>query len=264
MDRDDIRRPSRPARVRAARGRRRPRPIGRRPGAFAAEDEALHDYVPDAQDPMRLLRRISALHTERWQDHFSSIAKDAILVKVNDRVLHYWGSDGFYRIYPTSVPLTEEMTRRGRTSVTLKRPDPDWRPTAAMLRRHPTCRPTCRRGPTTRSASARSTSAGPPTASTAPTTSARSAGSRPAAASGSSTSTSSRSTTAPRSARRSAHLTHRSGPVRAAEFAPDAVRGASRPPPEPRRAFAWRHGAPAAAHGDCAAGAPRSRAVLLI
>jgi L,D-transpeptidase ErfK/SrfK len=58
-------------------------------------------------------------------------------VKVNDRVLHYWGADGFYRIYPTSVPLTEEMTRRGRTSITLKRPDPDWRPTAAMLARRP-------------------------------------------------------------------------------------------------------------------------------
>ena len=51
-------------------------------------------------------------------------------------MLHYWGSDGFYRIYPTSVPLTEEMTRRGRTSITLKRPDPDWRPTEAMLKRN--------------------------------------------------------------------------------------------------------------------------------
>ena len=104
--------------------------------AFAAED-ALHDYVPDSQDPMTILRRISGLHTRRWQDHFSSIEMDAILVNVNDRALHYWGSDGFYRIYPTSVPLTEEMTRRGRTSVTLKRPDPDWRPTAAMLKRRP-------------------------------------------------------------------------------------------------------------------------------
>ena len=123
--------------------------------AFAAEDdEALHDYVPDSQDTPRLLRRISGLHTERWQNHFGSIAQDAILVKVNDRVLHYWGSDGFYRIYPTSVPLTEEMTRRGRTTITLKRPDPDWRPTAAMLGAIPTCRPTCRRGRTTRSASA--------------------------------------------------------------------------------------------------------------
>jgi L,D-transpeptidase ErfK/SrfK len=93
--------------------------------------------VPDAQDAPRLLRRISGLHTEEWQNHFSSIANDAILVKINDRALHYWGSDGFYRIYPTSVPLTEEMTRRGRTSITLKRPDPDWRPTPAMLKRNP-------------------------------------------------------------------------------------------------------------------------------
>ena len=106
--------------------------------AFAAtEEEALHDYVPDSQDLPRLLRRISGLHTRRWQDYFSDISQDAILVNVDDRVLHYWGSDGFYRIYPTSVPLTEEMTRRGRTSVTLKRPDPDWRPTPAMLKRNP-------------------------------------------------------------------------------------------------------------------------------
>ena len=107
-------------------------------GALAAtEEDALHDYVADSQDSMQLLRRISGLHTERWQDHFNSISQDAILVKVNDRVLHYWGADGFYRIYPTSVPLTEEMTRRGRTTITLKRPDPDWRPTEAMLRRRP-------------------------------------------------------------------------------------------------------------------------------
>ena len=117
-------------------------------GALAAtEEDALHDYVTDAQDPMQLLRRISGLHTERWQDHFGSIGQDAILVKVNDRVLHYWGSDGFYRIYPTSVPLTEEMTRRGRTSVTLKRPDPDWRPTEAMLKRRPDLPPYVAPGP---------------------------------------------------------------------------------------------------------------------
>jgi len=106
--------------------------------AFAAEEqEALHDYVPDSQDAPKLLRRISGLHTQQWQDHFGSVSNDAILVVINDRVLHYWGSDGFYRMYPTSVPLTEEMTRRGRTSVTLKRPDPDWRPTPAMLKRRP-------------------------------------------------------------------------------------------------------------------------------
>ena len=106
--------------------------------AFAAtEEEALRDYVPDSQDVPRLLRRISGMKTHNWQEYFSDLSQDAILVIVNDRVLHYWGSDGFYRIYPTSVPLTEEMTRRGRTSVTLKRPDPDWRPTPSMLARNP-------------------------------------------------------------------------------------------------------------------------------
>jgi L,D-transpeptidase ErfK/SrfK len=108
------------------------------PVLAATEEEALHDYVPDSQDTTpRLLRRVSGLHTRRWQDYFDSVSMDCILCNVNDRVLHYWGSDGFYRIYPTSVPLTEEMTRRGRTSITLKRPDPDWRPTTAMLERRP-------------------------------------------------------------------------------------------------------------------------------
>jgi hypothetical protein len=103
----------------------------------ATEEQALHDYVPDSQDQMRLLRRISGLQTRRWQDYFDSVANDCILCEINNRVLHYWGADGFYRIYPTSVPLTEEMTRRGRTSITLKRPDPDWRATPAMLARNP-------------------------------------------------------------------------------------------------------------------------------
>ena len=43
--------------------------------ALAAEsDDVLqNDYVPDSQDAPRLLRRISGLHTEEWQNHFSSI-----------------------------------------------------------------------------------------------------------------------------------------------------------------------------------------------
>jgi hypothetical protein len=106
--------------------------------AFAAEsDEPLHDYVPDSQDRQTIMRRISGLHTARWQDHFDSIANDAIYVNVNDRVLHYWGADGFYRIYPTSVPLGAEMTRTGRTEIVLKRPKPEWRPTPSMIERNP-------------------------------------------------------------------------------------------------------------------------------
>lgn len=103
--------------------------------AFAQTD-ALRSYVPDSQDQPRLLRRISGLSTRRWQDSFDSIARDAILCDTNDRVLHYWGADGFYRVYPTSVPLNGELTRRGRTSITLKRPSPEWRPTVNMLKRN--------------------------------------------------------------------------------------------------------------------------------
>lgn len=106
--------------------------------AFAVtQEEALHDFVPDSQDTPRLLRRISSLRTRDWQDHFSSLSQDAIMCDTNDRVLHYWASDGFYRIYPTSVPMTGDLTRRGRTTVTLKRPEPEWRPTSNMLRRNP-------------------------------------------------------------------------------------------------------------------------------
>jgi hypothetical protein len=101
------------------------------------QEDALHDYVPDAQDAPRLLRRISSLRTRRWEDHFNDISRDAILCDTNDRVLHYWAADGFYRIYPTSVPMNGDLTRRGRTSVTLKRPEPEWRPTANMLQRNP-------------------------------------------------------------------------------------------------------------------------------
>lgn len=106
------------------------------PALAMTQDQALRDYVPDSQDN-RLLRRISSLKTYRWQDYFDSVANDAILCDTNDRALHYWGSDGFYRIYPTSVPLNDSLTRRGSTSITLKRPDPEWRPTANMLERNP-------------------------------------------------------------------------------------------------------------------------------
>ncbi len=117
--------------------------------AFAAteEDALANDYVPDSQDQPRLLRRISGLQTHEWQEYFTDISKDAIMCNIDDRVLHYWGADGFYRIYPTSVPLTEDMTRRGRTTITLKRPEPDWRPTESMLKRHPGLPPYVAPGP---------------------------------------------------------------------------------------------------------------------
>lgn len=54
------------------------------------------------------------------------------------RALHFWSEDStVYKLFPTSVPLTEELTRRGRTRIVRKVIGPTWRPTPSMLRRSP-------------------------------------------------------------------------------------------------------------------------------
>lgn len=83
-------------------------------------------------------RNISSFRTLDWRPYFSDLSKGAILVDVTSRALHYWGEDGAtYRLYPSSVPLTEDLTRRGRTSVVRKVVGPSWRPTPNMLKRNP-------------------------------------------------------------------------------------------------------------------------------
>ncbi|MHA6347330.1 L,D-transpeptidase [Roseivivax sp. CAU 1761] len=83
-------------------------------------------------------RNISSFRMLDWRPYFSSLNKGAILVDIRSRALHYWSEDqSVYKLYPTSVPLTEDLTRRGRTSVTLKDPNPDWRPTPSMKKRNP-------------------------------------------------------------------------------------------------------------------------------
>jgi lipoprotein-anchoring transpeptidase ErfK/SrfK len=83
-------------------------------------------------------RNTSSFRTLEWQPYFDNLNKGAILVDITSRALHYWSADGgTYKLYPTSVPLTEDLTRRGRTQVVLKDPAPDWRPTPAMKLRDP-------------------------------------------------------------------------------------------------------------------------------
>ncbi len=83
-------------------------------------------------------RNTQSFRTVRWQDHFDSLRNGAILCDVASRALHFWSDDGQdYLIYPTSVPMTEEFTRRGRTEVVLMRRDPVWVPTPNMRQRDP-------------------------------------------------------------------------------------------------------------------------------
>ena len=96
----------------------------------------------------RVRRNVSSFRTLDWQPYFSNLNKGAILVDIDSRVLHYWAEGGdFYKLYPSSVPLTEDLTRRGRTRVTLKDPEPDWRPTPSMLKRNPEWPPYIPPGP---------------------------------------------------------------------------------------------------------------------
>lgn len=85
-----------------------------------------------------LRRNVATFRMLDWRDHFQNLANGAILVDITSRALHYWSEDqSVYRLYPTSIPVSEDLTRRGRTSVTFKDPNPDWRPTPAMKIRNP-------------------------------------------------------------------------------------------------------------------------------
>ncbi|MEC7761088.1 MAG: L,D-transpeptidase [Pseudomonadota bacterium] len=82
-------------------------------------------------------RNISSFRTLDWRPYFDNLNNGAILVDITSRALHYWNTSGVYKLYPTSVPLSEDLTRRGRTSVVRKVEGPEWRPTPSMKERNP-------------------------------------------------------------------------------------------------------------------------------
>jgi L,D-transpeptidase ErfK/SrfK len=83
-------------------------------------------------------RNMSSFRSLQWQAYFENTRKGAILVDTTSRALHYWSEDQtIYKLYPTSVPLSEDLTRRGRTEVVQKVEGPSWRPTPAMRVRNP-------------------------------------------------------------------------------------------------------------------------------
>lgn len=81
---------------------------------------------------------ISSFRSLDWRPYFTNLRKGAILVDVTSRALHYWSEDETtYKLFPSSVPLTEDLTRRGRTTIVRKVVGPSWRPTPSMLKRNP-------------------------------------------------------------------------------------------------------------------------------
>lgn len=83
-------------------------------------------------------RNISSFRALHWQPYFANTNKGAILVDIQSRALHFWSEDqSVYKLYPTSVPVTDDLTRRGLTEVVEKVVNPTWRPTPAMRERNP-------------------------------------------------------------------------------------------------------------------------------
>jgi hypothetical protein len=93
---------------------------------------------PEVAGPPVVRNNISSFVPQRWEDHFDSLGQGAIVADLVSRALHYWSADGTdYRLYPSSVPMTEDLTRRGYTEILRKKVGPDWTPTASMLKNDP-------------------------------------------------------------------------------------------------------------------------------
>jgi len=114
--------------------------------AVAVAQEETADAAPATPDTTEYRRQVSttvrrnasSFRALDWQPYFSNLRKGAILVDTTSRALHFWSEDeSDYRLYPTSVPLSEDLTRRGRTRVVRKVEGPEWRPTPAMRIRNP-------------------------------------------------------------------------------------------------------------------------------
>lgn len=84
------------------------------------------------------VRRVSKYTVPDWEDHFPSLEKGAILCDTSQYRLFYWGEDGEFRTYPTSIARRDDLIVRGRTKVTRKVHGPSWTPTPNMRRENPT------------------------------------------------------------------------------------------------------------------------------
>ncbi len=107
--------------------------------AATAATAAAAPALAQAVEPLsNVQRNIAGFRAHDWRPYFDNLNNGAILVDTKARNLHYWSEDqSVFRLYPTSVPLTEELTRRGRTRVTQKVVGPSWAPTPSMKQRNP-------------------------------------------------------------------------------------------------------------------------------
>ena len=123
-------------------------PISRRRFGAAATAALGLAVLGNRAESATVRRNISSFKTKAWENYFENLDDGAVLVDTTSRALHFWSEDqSEYRLYPTSVPLSPELTRLGRTVIVNKVVGPDWRPTPAMLERNPEWPPYVPPGP---------------------------------------------------------------------------------------------------------------------
>ena len=59
----------------------------------------------------KVRRNVSAFRSLDWQPYFSNLNNGAVLVDIDSRALHFWTEAGEYFLFPSSVPMSEELTR---------------------------------------------------------------------------------------------------------------------------------------------------------
>lgn len=81
---------------------------------------------------------ISSFRMQDWRPHFSNLTNGAILCDLTSRAVHFWSEDeSVYRVYPSSIPVSDDLTRTGRTEIIRLVEGPSWAPTPEMKKRNP-------------------------------------------------------------------------------------------------------------------------------
>ena len=109
-------------------------PLTGAPAAGATPDAGMVQY--DAEQDSR--RNISSFRVQDWRPYFSDLTNGAILVDITSRAVSFWSEDeSIFRLYPSSIPVSKDLTRLGRTEIIKKVEGPSWAPTPEMKKRSP-------------------------------------------------------------------------------------------------------------------------------
>ena len=105
---------------------------GGTPGATPDAGAVQYDNEADRR------HNISSFRAQDWRPYFTNLTNGAILCDITSRAVHFWSEDdSVYRVYPSSIPVSKDLTRLGRTEIIKKVEGPSWAPTPAMKKSNP-------------------------------------------------------------------------------------------------------------------------------